>query len=118
MDTQISRYDDTIDSRDVDERIGELEADEGRDEADNEELAALIAFRDEAKPYCADWDYGETLIAGRYFKSYAMGLAEDIGAIDLKAPWPTNCIDWDEAADLLRQDYTSAEFGGYTFWFR
>lgn len=169
----ISNSDDTIDSRDINERIEELEGERGdlddldelrqdvedaqeaynallddpeasesdREDAadtlagarkdlreaeaweennpdDAEELAALIAFRDEMKGYCSDWDSGETLIRDSYFEDYARELAEDIGAIPDDAKWPCNCIDWEKAARELQMDYTSAEFDGVTYWAR
>jgi hypothetical protein len=80
-------------------------------------LAALKAFAAEADS-ADDWQHGATLIRDSHFKEYAQGLADDIGAIDRNATWPANCIDWDEAADLLRQDYFSAEFGGVEYWVR
>ncbi len=109
---------DVIDSRDVIARIEELEADEERDEADNEELAALKALADEAAGYAADWEHGETLIRDSYFKEYAMELADDIGAVPREYSWPASCIDWDQAARELQMDYTSVDFDGVTYWVR
>lgn len=82
----------------------------------NEELTALLKLQEEAEPYAADWTYGETLIRDSYFKQYAEELADDIGAIDRNATWPLSCIDWDEAARQLQQDYTSVDFDGVTYW--
>lgn len=118
---EISNYDDVIDSRDVIARIEELEADiAAGGESDDEinELAALKALAAEAEGYAADWQHGETLIRDSYFNSYAMELAEDIGAINANAAWPNNCIDWDQAARELRMDYTAVEFDGVTYWVR
>lgn len=171
--SDISKFDDTIDSRDVIARIRELEAelqaaqdelddaqepDEGeeRDEEDAsdiatcgtcgltwndtrpssrtpapsgrcpfehiheeaEELAALKALAEEAEGYASDWRHGATLIRDEYFTTYARQLAEDIGAVSDDAGWPGRHIDWDAAADELRQDYTSVDFDGETFWVR
>lgn len=83
------------------------------------ELAALIELAKEASDYAADWQYGETLIRDSYFQTYAQELAEDIaGKAISHAQWPLNCIDWAQAARELRQDYTSVEFGGVTYWIR
>lgn len=49
---------------------------------------------------------------------HAQELADDIGAIDRNATWPCNCIDWDEAAEQLQQDYTEVDFDGVTYWVR
>lgn len=118
---------DTFDSRDVIERIEELEsiADEDEDgnfifedESDKEEHALLTEFRDEVEGYCVDFEYGEQFIADSYFEEYAQQLAEDIGAIDRDAAWPANYIDWEAAADALKMDYTSVEIQGQDYWYR
>ena len=128
----ISNMDDVIDSRDIIERIAELEEerealDDGEhaealaewDEGDEgQELRALKALAEEAEDYSPDWKYGEALIRDSYFREYAEQLAEDIGAVDRNASWPCNCIDWDEAARQLKQDYTSVDFDGVEYWVR
>lgn len=114
--------DDILDSRDIEKRIDELKDIEGSDCAlDSEEiveLAALIAFRDDAQPYCPDWLYGESLIKDSYFETYARELADEIGAALKNPTWPNNCIDWEKAARELQEDYSSAELMGETYWFR
>jgi antirestriction protein len=117
----ISNMDDVIDSRDIIERIDELvELSKGEDWTveDNDELTALQALAAQGADYAPDWEYGETLIRDSYFKEYAQELADDIGAIDRDAKWPTNCIDWDQAARELRMDYTAIDFDGVTYWVR
>jgi hypothetical protein len=142
--TDISKYDDIIDSRNVIARIDELESEiddlkeqltelEDDEEEDNEmeiaeisdmleelegELDPLKALAEDASCYNADWRFGETLIRDSYFKEYTMDMAEDIGAIGQKVSWPLDCIDWDQAADALKQDYTSVDFDGEEFWIR
>lgn len=139
---EISNSDDVIDSRDVIARIKELEesmadAQEEKDgdletmedgteiytsvdfgEDEHNELKQLQTLADEASGYAADWQYGETLIRDSYFEEYAQELAEDCGMIQKGAQWPNNCIDWEEAAKQLQQDYTSVEFGDVTYWIR
>jgi hypothetical protein len=121
MAREITNFDDIIDSRDVIERIRELEDElenPGLDQEDREaELSKLRELADQCSGY-GDWDYGSTLIRDSYFGDYAMELADDIGAIDANATWPVNCIDWDQAARELQMDYTSAEFDGVTYWLR
>jgi hypothetical protein len=133
--SSISNSDDIIDSRDVIARIEELrdaredyehDADGNRTNSDwatgepedAAELAALEALAAEASGYASDWEHGETLIRDDYFKTYAMELAEEIGAVDANASWPNTCIDWDQAARELRMDYTGVEFDGVTYWTR
>jgi hypothetical protein len=94
------------------------EANEAFSEDEREEIQVLRALADEASGYAADWNHGESLIRDSYFKEFAQQLAEDIGAIDPSATWPLNCIDWEEAAEQLKADYTSVEFDGVTYWIR
>jgi antirestriction protein len=127
---------DVIDSRDVIERIEELKGERadierggepGQDmtatlaewdaSEDGEELTRLNMLAAECEGY-SDWKYGEALIADHYFKEYAQELAEDIGAVQRDAMWPNQYIDWDAAADALKQDYSSVEYGSTTYWIR
>lgn len=121
MTTDISNQDDTIDSRDVLARIEELEAVRADElaEAHIAELTALKKLADEASPYAPDWHHGCTLIRDSYFADYARDLAEDITQYDsAKERWPYTCIDWEKAANELKQDYTSVDFDGVTYWVR
>ncbi len=124
------RGQDIIDSRDVITRLAELQdtfdiqtddvqngTRDGVDDDVIDELNALKALDDEASGY-SDWQHGATLIADSYFETYAEELASDIGAIPADAKWPLNHIDWEAAADELKQDYTAVEFDGITYWVR
>lgn len=129
-----------IDSRDVIERLNELEsaASEGpsdlgcaycgegsmpdsefeslcSDHAD--ELRILRSFAEQGEGF-SDWQYGETFIPDSDFTDHARELAEDIGAIHKDGEWPTLHIDWEAAADALRMDYMSIEVDGETYWGR
>lgn len=132
--TEITSSDDIIDSRDVIARMDYLrsfcEDEDGEiltpetapeDHANLEEIeeyAKLQALCDEAEDYAGDWKDGATLIRDSYFEDYAREFAEEIGAIDREAAWPACHIDWEAAADSLKQDYTSVEFDGVTYWVR
>ena len=132
--TTPTNMDDVIDSRDIIERIEELEMrgpndrrveyrndptwetpEEDKEELD--ELDALYALREdgEASP---DWSYGETLIRDSYFKDYAQELAEDCCEMPKSDQWPQRCIDWEQAARELQQDYMSVDFDGIDYWIR
>lgn len=140
---EIDNSADIIDSRDVIERIEHLELElqdahegEGNDGkfdawlkamADNDagtlqgaasELIALRELQEGSEGYSDDWQHGAQLIRDSYFETYAQALADDIGAIDANANWPCDCIDWEKAANELRQDYTAVEFGDVTYWVR
>lgn len=143
MKRTISNRDDIIDSRDIIERIAELHSEysdlyfevkhaditeEERDtaraalaeweEENGEEFSALKSLADQAEGYAGDWRYGATLIRDTYFEDYARELAEDIGAIKRDMGWPYTCIDWEQAAEELQQDYTSVDFAGVDYWVR
>lgn len=120
---------DYIDSRDVIARIEWLEVftngeydtetENGLDEAERDELRALRALAEEASGYSDDWEYGAQLIRDTVFADYTEQLAEDCGYLqDTGDRWPFNHIDWDSAADDLKQDYTSVEFDGAEYWVR
>ena len=139
MRKEINNFADILDSRDIIERIEELEGEQSdlldgqtcpedlpedkleafKDwEAENgEELDDLrkLAEQGEGSP---DWEFGETLIRDSYFQDYAEELADDIGAIDRNAKWPLTCIDWERASRELQSDYFSVDFAGVTYWIR
>ena len=119
---------DIIDVRGIIARFEELEsAGYGMpisgDEGLKRELADLQAILEELKgnggdeQWRGDW-YPITLIRASYFRDYAQGLAEDIGAVDSGAKWPMNCIDWDQAARELQMDYLAVEIDGVTYFYR
>jgi hypothetical protein len=88
------------------------------DDEQEAEYQSLISLAEEAEDYAPDWTYGAMLIRDSYFTEYAQELADDIGAIPKDAAWPCQYIDWERAADALKQDYTSVEFDGVTYWVR
>lgn len=124
-------HDDIIDSREIIERIEEIESDatfiqdeEGEftlallDSDTREEYDALIALREDAESL-ADWHYGETLIHENYFTQAMRELCKDVGFIPHDLPgFIEHSIDWDGVADDLRADYTDFEFRGSTYWAR
>jgi len=108
----INNTQNVIDSRDIIERIKELESLEN----DRDELETLQKLAEEAAS--ANWEYGEVLIRETYFEEYAQELAEDIGAINRDSNWPNNCIDWKQAARELQMDYTPVDFDGIDYFIR
>ena len=118
MKRTISNLDDIIDSRDIIERIDELENDEDLDDLDKDELKVLQDLAKEGEDYSSDWKYGEALIRDTYFKNYAMEVAYDFGAINPKAGWPNTCIDWDQATRELQIDYSIIDYDGIDYWIR
>lgn len=122
----ISEWDSMIDSRDILERIKEIEEEietltlttpgQPTDELD-EELADLqeVVSQCESIP---DWEFGIVLINDAHFTEYAESLAYDLGLADEDESWPFNCIDWQAAAEELQVDYTNITFRGNDFWVR
>ena len=127
---------DIIDSRDVIARItyleDEVESLYDSAKADDPELTRE-SFLEDCKEFkeldslralakessgSPDWTFGETLIRDYYFETYARELAEDIGAVKADASWPNNFIDWEAAADALKEDYRMVDFGGEEYWIR
>ena len=103
-----------FDSRDVIERIEELESVPtiDREPDDQEELDALYALLDDAEGI-HDWHHGATFIRDDYFSDYVEELLNIPG--DLPS-WVV--IDWDETADNMQADYTDFGFMGTTYWAR
>lgn len=110
-----TKYHDIIDSRDVMERIAELQAEDNKDVS---ELEALLHLATDAAQYASDWNYGEHLIRDSYFKTFAMEFAYDCDMIKDGDQWPYTCIDWDRAARELQMDYMPVQFDGVTYWVR
>lgn len=118
---------DLIDSREVIERLAELESaeevalDDGYDgihPADADELAALRAFADEAS-YVSDWEHGETFIRDDFFVDYVRELMDDCGYIPADLPeFISQNIDWEGVADDMKEDYADFELNGVTYWAR
>lgn len=111
-----------LDSRDIIARLDDVDDELDDDDLDDSERTELENERDALRHICAqgedspDWPYGETLIHDDYFVEWAKQLADDIGAIDANAGWPLAHIDWEAAADALRQDYFEIEWDGHTYW--
>ena len=75
---------------------------------EQEELEELENLESEI----SDFRHGETMIPESEFEDYARQLAEDIGAIPDDLAWPCTCIDWEQAAKELEQDYTTVTYQG------
>lgn len=131
----IDNYEDVLDSRDIVARVEQLQAIrepgpvpdgvlEDEDYATDQdslfaELATLENLIRDINYYSGDdAEDGVTLIRDSYFTSYAIELAEDLGAVPEEYTWPTSCIDWEKAARELQMDYTPVEFNGVTYWVR
>ena len=119
----IDNNEDILDSRDVIDRIEELESLVEDNEADADEVEELkvlkeLAAEAEGSP---DWIYGEVLIRDDYFVECAKQFAEDCGMVPKESSdWPMKhvSIDWEAAAAELQADYMDVDFDGVTYWIR
>jgi hypothetical protein len=87
---------------------------------EEEELFQLTRLQDQSEGYADDWNHGAQLISDDYFQKYAEQLADDLGYTGggKTDSWPFTCIDWEQAAEELQQDYTQVDFDGSAYWIR
>lgn len=126
---------DIIDSRDIEERIDELESEiedkeeelEDLDEDSKEytevdsdlddlkgELETLTSIRSAVSH--SEWPHGLTLISDSHFEDYCRELCEETGYIPKDFPnWIE--IDWEATAKNLQMDYSSVAIDGTDYWF-
>ncbi len=112
--------DSVIDSRDIIERIEELEnliADESTN-ADFlewcQEYDILTSLAEECEHYSDDWQYGSTLIHRNYFKAYMDEMIQDCYTIPELPSFMAITLDY----VALEQDYTSVDFDGEEYLIR
>lgn len=87
----------------------------GLSEDDAEELAALLELREESEGM--GWEHGIQFISESYFPKYVKELLADCGYIPADLPeWIV--IDWDETAQNVAPDYTTAEFQGVSYYYQ
>lgn len=128
-------YDDVIDSRDIIERIEELESTQtdlverlsngeisesdmkAFDDEEGKELDMLRELAEEAEQYSRDWEYGETLIHEDYFVEYCMEMLKDCGELPTNIPWYV-VIDEEATAENLKSDYVELNLDGQIYYMR
>jgi len=89
---------------------------------DAKELACLKALADEMENE-TEWESGAALIRESYFEEYAEQLAGDTCDMGKASDWPFRHIDWEAAANELKQDYSTVTFKdedgeGVDYYFR
>lgn len=62
--------------------------------------------------------HGITLIRASYFIEYAKDFAHELGLMQKEDQWPYTCINWEDAADELKYDYSEIEIWGCYYYFR
>lgn len=111
----------TMDSRDLIARHDELVTDAEIASADGvafeeaDELAELVAILADGEQEFEDWEYGVVLVPEDEFEDHARELAEDLG-VTIPDQWPFRHIDWEAAADALKDDYSEIEIRGVTYY--
>ena len=132
--TTIMNDQDIIDSRDIIDRIEELEDQlEGLGSGGDcekqglldewQELKALKELADQGQSESSDWIHGETLIRRSYFVDYTEELINDCYDMPKQmhsGDWPFRhiTIDYEAAAKELEQDYASIDFDGVEYLIR
>ncbi len=119
---------DILDSREIEEKIEELreqieqaDLDEIDSSEDTEELEMLLAFKADAVSEIGEdeWEWGICFISDNYFVEYTEDYAKDLGLINGETEgWPFRHINWDEAADELKNDYSEVKMGSEIYWGR
>ncbi len=139
---EISNMDDVIDSRDVIERIEELEDERQElydvlndivgEESPAEAEKNLAEWEEEYKGELEvlqklamevggspDWTHGAQLINEAHFIEYCEELCKDVGEIPPELPWYiANHIDWESVAEEIKIDYTEVDFDGESYFIR
>ncbi len=96
-----------------------IEFDPEDPEADEyEELVNWLDLMEQAEQYSGESFRNTQLINDNKWVEYAQQWAEDISGVSRDAEWPFNCVDWEAAAEQLKQDYPSISVDGNTFWVR
>ncbi|AXQ69614.1 hypothetical protein HOU03_gp154 [Caulobacter phage CcrSC] len=142
---EFSNRDDTIDSRQIVERVEvlrsaletagfdtadlsaleDLDADEAVKDADQrdafnairEEFLILARMVEEGGNYGEDWRFGATLVRESYFTEFAQEECESLGFISKDFPsWIA--IDWEKTAETMLHDYTEIDFDGVSYYVR
>lgn len=118
VETQKECLDDMV-KLEEDSSLEEAALQEAKNELESWELEYLEELEelDELETQISDWIHGETLINEDYFEEYAEDLANDLYDMQNDS-WPFYHIDWEAAAEDLKQDYTEVEYDGETYYCR
>jgi hypothetical protein len=116
---KISNMDDTLDTRDILERIKELESDkDSLEEEETKELKILSDLIEEIDSMCGEQSSdGVFLISDYYWAEYVEEMVQDIGDLPHGIPHYI-VIDWEATADNVKVDYDEIDFDGQTFLYR
>jgi hypothetical protein len=82
------------------------------------ELMQLEEFRSQAEDYCDGPFRDVTFIGADRFTDHAKEFAEQIRDMDDDREWPFTHIDWEAAADELKQTFEEISLDGRDFFYR
>ncbi len=102
-------------SRDLQERIEELENQKDLSNDEKEELKDLNSLKNECEDY--GWEYGINFIRDYEFEDYAIEMFDECYAHDIPDNLK-NYIDYKAFSRDLEMDYIEIEFRGNTYLFR
>ena len=101
----------TLDTRDLEEQLQELLENETENEIEIAELQDLKnSLEDEG------WEDGIQMIPCSDFVEYTQDLVRD--CYEMPDNWPFSCIDWEQAAKELEDDYSQIEYDGVDYFYR
>ena len=114
--------DQIMDSREISDRIDELQdtdINEVLSDEDHSELQLLRALQEAFQNY-GDWDHGDSVIPEACFVEYISDIIDECYEIKKSSDWPYRhmTLDYEAAADEAKQDYTTCDHEGETYYFR
>src|SRR5215216_506825 len=107
------RYEELNEELDTEAQEPEFDAGDWHEEITERDMLREL-FEEVGAPFAGGEFDESTLILESYFERYAQDLAEEL--YEVADHWPFTCIDWSQAAEELKTDYTTYEIDGYTYW--
>ena len=115
-------FDNDVDDlqKDIDEAQEALDQFNQSYEKDELDTLTEVISQGEDSP---DWNHGTALIHENYFTQYTQDLIEDTCEVPAefssgKWPWTHMNLDYEAAAEELKQDYTTIDADGHTYYLR
>jgi hypothetical protein len=106
-----------MDSRDLQEELESIKnIKEELSTGNKEKKEAILELKKETE--YSGWEHGITFISEYYWKDYCQEFAEEVGYVSADNNPLMYCINWQEWADLMQQDYSEVEFEGRIYYYR